>query len=164
MKRYLWPVLSMILVLGVQGNYPSSLTIMGAKPDLVLVVLIAYSVVQDPVFGASMGFIAGLLQGAAVGMGVGSFLATRTITGFLAGLVPTRVFSENPIVPTLSAVWLTLVCEILFILGNPRPSFWAAFHTIIGECIYNAIFTVILYYILRSSDTRRKMRLVNARL
>ncbi len=67
--------------------------------------------------GRALGFIAGLMHGSLVGFSLGSFIVTRTITGFLAGLVTTRLFSENPLVPALSAVWLTVVCEALFLLG-----------------------------------------------
>ena len=164
MTRYLWPVITLIIAAGLQGNWPRSITLLGATPDFVLVLLIAYALAADPSFGATLGFIAGLLHGGAVGIGLGSFIVTRTIVGFLAGLVTTRLFSNNPIVPVLSAAWLTLVGDGLFLLANPRPDMALALRTVAGECILNAALTLILYCILRYFDTRRKLKLVNARI
>jgi len=162
--RYVWPIIFLILAAGLQGNLPNAISIWGAKPDLVLVVLISYALAVDPIFGSVLGFAAGLIYGSFVGLSLGSFIVTRTITGFLAGFVTTRLFSENPIVPVISAIWLTLVCESLFLLANPRPDLSLAFRKIAGECINNGIFTLILYYTMRNMENRRKNRLVNSRI
>lgn len=164
MKRYFWPIVGLIVAAGLQGNLPRFVSIFGATPDLVLVVLIAYSMAEDAEFGATLGFIAGLIHGAAVGLSFGSFIVTRTVTGFLAGYVPTRLFSENFLVPAISAVWLTAACETMFLLANPRGELSLVLWTLAGECIQNAIFTCILYFIFRQFNTNRKIRLANARI
>ena len=162
--RYFWAIIALIAAAGLQGNLPKFVSIWGGKPDLILVVLVSYALAADPAFGAGLGFIAGLFHGSLVGLSLGSFIVTRTVTGFLAGLVNTRLFSENPIVPAISAVWLTLVCEFLFLLGNPRPDMIVVASKVAGECICNAIFTLIVYFTIRNLDTRRKIKLANARL
>ena len=164
MRRYTWPVISLIVAAGIQGNLPASMSLFGAKPDLILIVLIAWSLAADPVFGAGLGFAAGLIQGAAVGLSLGSFIVTRTITGFLAGFVTTRLFTDKPFVPVASAASLTLVCEGVFLLANPRLALLAAARIVAGKCIYNAALALLLYWILRVFETRRKIRLANARI
>ena len=164
MKRHVWPIISLIIAAGLQGNLPASISIWGAKPDLILVVLIAYALAADPASGAALGFVAGLIHGSAVGLSLGSFIVTRTIVGFLAGLVTTRLFSQNPIVPMLSAAWLTLVSEGLFLLANPRPHLVLVVGRIGGECISNAVLTLLLYWVMRFLDNRRKIKLVDARI
>jgi rod shape-determining protein MreD len=161
--KYFWPVLAIIAAAASQGSLPSWLSILGGRPDLVLVVLVAFALAAEPEFGAALGFIAGLAQGSAVGMSLGSFIVTRTITGFLAGFVNTRLFRDNPIVPTIAAVWLTAVCEGLFLLANPRAQFFMAVRVVLGECILNAMFTLVLCLILRQFDTRRRIKLADAR-
>jgi len=162
--KYFWAILALIITAGIQGNLPSYISILGAKPDLVLVVLISYSLAADPAFGATLGFVAGLLHGSPAVFSLGSFIVTRTITGFLAGLVTTRLFSENPLVPALCAVWLTIVCEALFLLANPRPDFAVACRAVAGECIGNAILTLFIHYALRGLSTHHKIKLANARI
>lgn len=162
--RYFWPVVTLIVAAGLQGNLPHALSIWGGTPDLVLVVLISCSLAADPAFGAGLGFVAGLVHGSFVGFSLGSFIVTRTATGFLAGLVTTRLFSENPLVPAISAVWLTVVCEALFLLGNPPLHLGVAIRAVVGESIGNAIFTLFVYYALRHLDTNRKIKLANARI
>ncbi|MGC8862829.1 MAG: rod shape-determining protein MreD [Armatimonadota bacterium] len=164
MKRYVWPVASLLAAAGIQGNLPAGMSLMGARPDLVLVVLIAYSLAADPLAGAALGFAAGLVEGSAVGLSVGSFIVTRTLTGFLAGLATTRLFTDNPVVPVFSAAWLTAVCEGLFLIANPRAPLDQAGRIVLGECIYNAGFALLLYWLLRILETRRKIRLANARI
>ena len=164
MRRYAWPVISLFVAAAIQGNLPAGSSLLGAKPDLILVVLIAYSLAADPLAGAALGFVAGLVHGAAVGLSMGSFIATRTITGFLAGFATTRLFSENPVVPVLSAAWLTAVCEGLFLLANPRVPLAHAGRVVLGECIYNAGLTLLLYWLLRALETRRKIKLAIARI
>lgn len=162
--RYVWPAIMLVIAAGLQGNLPSAISIMGAKPDLILVILISYSLAADPIFGAGLGFFAGLLHGSFVGFSFGSFMVTRTITGFLAGFVNTRLFSENPFVSVLSALWLTLVCEGLFLLGNPPIRIGPAVRKMIGECLANGIATLFVYYLIRQMETNRKIKLANARL
>jgi len=162
--KYVWPIVMLVAAAGLQGNLPKAVSILGARPDLVLVVLISYSLAADPAFGATLGFFAGLLHGSLVGFSLGSFIVTRTITGFLAGMVTARLFSENPLVPALSAIWLTIVCEALFLLANPSPDIAIAFRKVAGECIGNAIFTIFAFFAIRSLNTRRKIKLANARI
>ncbi len=163
MKQYLWPIIALVLAVGFQGSLPSWLSIWGGGPDLVLVVLIAFALGGDVAFGAAVGFAAGFLHGAAVGTSVGSFAVTRTLTGVLSGLVNARLFRDNPLVPTLSAAWLTAVCEALFLVANPRVTLASAARSIVGECILNAALTLGLCFVMRVFETKRKIRLADAR-
>lgn len=162
--RLVWPVISLIVAAGLQGNLPSGFSLWGAQPDFILVVLIAYALAAEPSFGAALGFVAGLIHGSAVGVCLGSFIVTRTVVGFLAGFVTGRLFSENPVVPVLSAAWLTFVCEVLFLLANPRPNFGLTLRTVGAECLLNSLLTLILCWVLRYFNARRKLKLVNARI
>lgn len=162
--RYLWPILAILAAVALQGSLPSWLSLLGGRPDLVLVVLVAFALAAEPEFGAGLGFLAGLAQGTVVGMSLGSFMVTRTITGFLAAFFNTRLFRDNPFVPTIAAVWLTAACEALFLLANPRAQFVVAFRVVLGECILNALLTLVVCLILRQFETRRKIRLADARI
>lgn len=163
MKRHVLPIACLFLAAGVQGNLPRSMSIMGAMPDLVLVVLICFSLAEDPAFGAGLGFLAGLIQGSVVGMGMGSLIFTRTVTGFVAGFVSTRVFSANSIVPIFSAFWLTAMCGTLFQIVSPKLAGTQAIEIVAGQCVHNVIFTFLIYNLIQVFETRRKNKIINAR-
>lgn len=163
MKRYLWPVAALLVAVGFQGNLPVWLSVWGGGPDLVLVVLIAFALGGDAVFGATLGFIAGLLHGTAVGFSVGSFVVTRTLAGLLSGLVNARLFRDNPVVPTISAVWLTAVSEFVFLIANPRVPLLHGIRMLVGECVLNAALTLGLCFVMRAFETKRKIKLADAR-
>lgn len=164
MQRYLLPVGMLVLAAALQGNLPAWLVLKGARPDLPLVVLIATALSLDPLSGAALGFIAGLIHGSIVGASLGSFIVSRTIIGFAAGSVTIRLFSENPVVPVLSAGGLTLLGEVIFLLANPVPSLAASLKIILAKSLYNSLLTLVVYWILRWIEVRRKIKMAAARL
>ena len=161
MKEKALPILCLLAAAGLQANLPAGFHILGSGPDLVLVVLIAFSLAADTNAGLLLGFSAGLIEGSVVGASLGSFIVTRTIVGFAAGVSTTTFFSVNPIVSILSTGWLTLACEFLFVLANPAASLFVAARRIAGECIWNSLLSLILVIILRYFRTRRKIRLAD---
>jgi rod shape-determining protein MreD len=163
MKQYVFPILALTAAGSVQGAIPSSMTILGARPDIILVVLIVFSLQFEPAVGAVLGFAAGLLHGSLVGTSITGFIVTRTLTGFLAGVASTRVFSDNPYVPALTTAWLTAFCEIIFMLANPPTALLLALRTLVGECIYNVILTLVIYWFMRNARTKHKIKLADAR-
>jgi len=163
MTQYVFPLLALIAAGAVQGAIPPALTILGARPDIILVVLIVYSLQFEPAVGAVLGFAAGVLHGSLVGMSITGFVVTRTLTGFVAGLVTTRVFSDHPMVPALAVAWLTAFCEIIFLLANPPPAVFVALRTLLGECIYNVILSLVIHWFMRNARTKQRIKLADAR-
>ncbi len=164
MKEKIIPIVCLLAAAGVQANLPSGLHILGSGPDIVLVVLIAFSLAADTSAGVFLGFAAGLIEGATVGSSFGSFIVTRTIAGFIAGFATTTFFSVNPLVSIVTTGWLTLVCELLFVLANPTASLLAAARTVAGESIWNSLLSFVLVCILRYFRTRRKIYLADLRI
>lgn len=164
MQRYLLPIAMMMLAGALQGNLPGWLALKGAKPDLILVVLVATALNFEPVTGALFGFFAGMIHGSLVGYSLGSLIVSRTIIGFLASSITTRLFSENPIVPVLAAGGLTFVGEAVFLLGNPTSNFLASVNVVLAKSLYNSFLTLMVFWFLRWMDVRRKIKQAAARL
>lgn len=162
MKRYILPIIALLIAAGLQSNWPSSWDLLGAKPDFVLVMLIVFSLENEPNYGVGLGFCAGLIMGASVGSSIGSFLVSRILTGFGAGLTNKRLFSKNPIVIILSTVALTIICEVIFLMANPRP-FMYIVRIITGEAVYNGIAAWLINIIMTQAEQNKKDRLFNAR-
>ena len=164
MQKYLLPALLILLAAAIQGNLPSWMLIKGGQPDLILVVLIATALTQDPGTGAVLGFIAGLIQGSVVNESLGSFIVTRTIIGYAAGSVTVRLFSDNPVVPVLAAGGLTFAGEFLFLLANPTPDLVSAINTILAKSLYDSLLTIIVFWFMKWMAVRRKIKMASARL
>lgn len=164
MQRYILPIVMLFLAGALQGNLPHWLMIKGARPDFLLITLISFSLMQDPLLGTVLGFLAGLIHGSIVGISLGSFIVSRTVIGFAAGSVTIRLFSENPIVPVLAAGGLTFVGEALFLLVNPTPDLLASLNVVLFKSLYNSLLTLIVFWFLRWLELRRKIRLATARL
>lgn len=163
MKDKIIPLLCLLAAAGVQANLPGGFHILGSGPDLVLVVLIVFSLAGNPSSGAILGFAAGMIEGSSVGTSLGSFIITRTIVGFIAGVTTNTFFSENPIVSVFSAAWLTLIAEAMFAIANPAASFLEAARRITGECVWNSLLSLLLVYILKYVQTKHKIRMADIR-
>lgn len=164
MRRLVLPIIVLFAAAGVQGNIPSWLTINGAKPDFILIALIASALMLDPPYGAVLGFAAGLIHGAVVGESLGSFIASRTIIGFLAGMTTVRLFSENPLVPVLAAGGLTFIGEGMFMLANPRGDLADSIIKILITSLFNAVLTLAAFWLVRGFEIRSKIKRASARL
>lgn len=163
MKEALITVLLLIIATAAQGLYPQALTIQGVKPDLILVVLIWWALRTDSLSGALMGFAAGLLHGAAVGMRLGTFIATRTIGGFLAGSVSSGLFGQNPLVPVAATLAITVVVQTMFLLLSPVTGLAAAFAGILIEAVYNGVLVLIFSFVAAQFQLHKRIRLAQDR-
>jgi rod shape-determining protein MreD len=163
-QRYVLLIGLLLLAATIQGNLPSWLIFKGARPDLILVVIIVTALTLDPVTGTVIGFVAGFVHGSIVGESVGSFIVSRTIIGFAAGCVTIRLFSENPVVPVVAAGGLTFAGEGLFLLLNPIPDFTTALNIMLAKALYNSLLALIAYWILRRIQLRNKIKMATARL
>jgi rod shape-determining protein MreD len=164
MRRFILPIIVLFAAAGIQGNIPSWMTVAGAKPDFILIALIASALTLDPPSGAVLGFAAGLIHGAVVGESLGSFIASRTIIGFLAGMVTIRLFSENPLVPVLAAGGLTFIGEGLFMLANPKSDLAGSIISILITSLFNAVLTLAAFWLIKSFEVRSKIKRASARL
>lgn len=113
-------------VVVLQVSVFSSLELLGARPDLVLVTVVAVALLRGPVFGAAGGFVAGLLVDTATlgTLGVSSLLLT--LAGYWSGRFGETTGRDRGHAPFLSIAVVTVLfaCASLmlhFMLGA-RPS------------------------------------------
>ena len=113
-------------VVVVQVSVLSSLELLGGRPDLVLVTVIAVALLRGPVFGAAGGFAAGLLLDTATlgTLGVSSLLLT--LAGYWTGRFGETTGRDRGHAPFLSVAAVTVLFAaaslvLHFMLGS-RPS------------------------------------------
>jgi len=126
-------------LLGVlQATLGGPLAGFGVAPDLLFVWAVCIGLLSGRTAGAVIGFGAGLLQGALQQSWIGAFAISKMISGFAAGLLATKMFKENWLVPVVCAALLTVVNEAAFLLIS-RAGYWAQAGRIIGlRMLYHA--------------------------
>jgi rod shape-determining protein MreD len=151
----MWPRVAQtfLVVLGAfmfQAAIVPHISIMGAKPDVVLIVAALYGFMYGPSVGSIAGFTGGLLSNLLIGSHVGPGLLSKSIVGFFAGLVQRTIFVENIVLPMLAIFIATGLNEFIyigfmFLMGEAIPLKLLVIKVILPSALYNALLTPFVY-------------------
>ncbi len=144
--HFLLPFLAVFLQSTVFGFYD----IQGTLPDMVLVFVVFFSVINGAAPGTVYGFLCGLVEDLYLGRFIGLNAISKALTGFLVGKVQGGFFRENFLLGALAVAFGTLLNASIFLLLS-RLAF-ASFHFdqqffigVIYQFIYNVILAAPLY-------------------
>ncbi len=148
-----------LVTLLLQSTVLSALPLWGVYPDLILVVVVAFSLFNGPVFGARFGFVGGLGLDLMIGEMVGLNAVTKMLVGAVIGAMAEKLYKENYLVPFLSVVAATLLDQLLYWLGATAFGMvipWSyAFHRVVGPLsLYNGVLILIVYVRLHYLNRR----------
>lgn len=128
-----------VLLAAAQGSFAHRMAIAGVKPDLLIICTVIVGLRLGPIAGTLAGALAGLAHASMAGFGLGSFVFSRTMTGYLSGSARARVFCDNPAAPLIGAAIGTLAAELLFIVFNPPPRLAAWLAPLPLIALYNGL-------------------------
>lgn len=133
-------------LLGVlQTTLSGPMSAFGVAPDLLLLWAVCIGLLSGSTAGALIGFGAGLLEGALQQAWIGAYVISKMLSGFTAGLLATRMFRENWLVPAVCAAVLTLVNEAAFLLISGAGE-WGQAGRILGVRVgYHAVLAPIFF-------------------
>lgn len=145
---------SIVVAVMLQTTALSRPIVSGARPDLVLLIVVTYSVVQ----GVSEGMMAGVVGGLAVdlcsGVPFGSATLGMWLVGLLTGLGDSNVYRANLLIPII-AVFLATVIYHSFLMLSLQANGWTvewistlALQTV-PSAFMNAILTPVGLYLAR---------------
>ncbi len=149
-------VLVTYLVAVFQCTLGGSIEIRAVSPDLVLVWTLCVGLVSGPQAGALAGFGGGLVEGALAQKLTAAFAISKLTSGFVAGLLATRVFKEHWLVLVVGGIVLTLANEVIFLAVSWG---WGARHAgqVLGmRMLYHAVLTPAGFALV--SRARRSLR------
>ena len=140
-----------LLAIGLESFVPVHLPPF-AILDLPLLLVIYFAIARrSPVTGTFAGAIIGILQDAMTRQPLGVFGITKTIIGYLAGLVGNRIDTDNYIARLLFTSFFTLLHSFLYWLLVHRflaePVAWSWVHEPV-RAIVNGVVGVVLFAIL----------------
>ena len=144
---------SFLVILGAflfQAAIVPHISIMGAKPDVVLIIAALYGFMYGPPIGSFAGFIGGLLDDLLIGSHVGLGMLSKSIVGFFAGLVQRTIFVENILLPMLAIFVATglnefIYVSFMFLLGETVPIKLLFTKIILPSALYNSLLTPFIY-------------------
>ncbi len=148
--RYLMLCLLPVLSLFLQSTLFSAYSIKNTLPDLVLVFVIFYALLNDARKAAQYGFWCGLLEDLLLGRFIGMNALAKGLTGYLIGALQGNVFKENLAVGILS-VLIGTVLNYLFlfftslVLGVMTEADRQVLITLFFQASYNLLLATPLY-------------------
>ena len=142
-------VLLIMLAAVLQGRAAHAIALHHAEPDFVLLVLACGATLVGGTRGPLLGLWAGLLTAALIPGTLGSFLASRTLAGAFAGWLHGAVIRDSLLVPPLIAFSTTAVAEFSYVLMAPTHHLHTWFFARSGECLYNTVLALPVYFLMR---------------
>lgn len=133
-----------------QQGLAERLAIFGVAPNFLLIALGPMALLSRPSVGGTMGFFAGLIQGALAGANLTHYVISRTLAGFLTSLGNQLDIRLALIVAGLACAATTFIAQlILMFLAPPSGSLIAYLFGSLGMALYNGILAIPLYSLLR---------------
>lgn len=140
--KFLVPLLTIVVFLGLQSTVASKLAIGGIAPDFIVVCVILFGLQRGPIIGSLFGFFAGFL----VDLGNPGYLGLNALTKSLVGYAGGRLGSTaSP--GTLVLLFVIFVAalghDIVYLLVYTWPRLDQAFISIFTNALPSAIYTAL---------------------
>jgi rod shape-determining protein MreD len=146
-----WVFLSVAAgALVLQGAVVPHLAVGQVRPDLVLLVALAYGLLYGPEAGGRFGFVSGLLQDILLGKYVGVFALTRACAGYLAGLAERRFYKEQLLILVGVTALASVLTDLLFMglmgaFGYPLRFTFSLRTVVLPAGLYNGLLSPLVY-------------------
>jgi rod shape-determining protein MreD len=167
-RRTLSLVAILITAVLLQSTVFSQVRLLGAKPELMYLVVIVLAIIEGPAEAAVVGFAGGMFQDFFLNQPKGITALTLTLLGYTVGLARQFIVSPSPLLPTLMVAVGTFAGVIFyetvaFLLGTLDVETVFFLRVALLSAAYTALLTPLVYPVLRrvfeGSRPRRVVRL-----
>jgi rod shape-determining protein MreD len=146
-------------VAAVQVSLLPHLTIVGVRPDLMLLVVISWSLLRGTGEGLLWAFVGGLCLDFLSGAPFGVSTLALLIVSFLASLGEVRIYGTHIILPLSTIFLATIVYDFIFllllqVLGRPVPWVESAISIILPSTFLNVFLMLPVYWAIRWLDVK----------
>jgi rod shape-determining protein MreD len=157
-------ILSALLL---QTTVFSEINLLGAKPELMYLITIAFAMLEGPASGAITGFVGGMAQDFLLDAPKGITALTLTLLGYAIGMARQYIVSPSPVLPVVLVALGTFAGVLFygvvsFLLGQLDSTWIYLLRVAVLSAIYNAILTPLVFPIMRraaqGSRSRRVVR------
>lgn len=144
-SRVVVVALCLLAALVLQASVLARIPTPGARPDLVLVVVVAFALAKGPLVGLVVGFSAGLLLDLVGVHALGALALVLCVVGYLAGLFAIEVeqsaFIPFVVVAAATATATLLYAAVSLLASDGRVTLGAIVRSLPVSVVYNAILT-----------------------
>lgn len=144
-RRFLLGAATVLTALLLQDIVISQLPLPGAAPDLLLVLVVAYALVEGPLSGMTTGFVAGVLADSLSDHQLGRLALVYAVVGFATGYIEDDT-ERSTLVPFLAVGAGAIGAVFLFsaegmLLGDPRVTLHAVGRSWVSSVPYAVVLT-----------------------
>jgi len=140
-----------VVALLIQLTLINSITILGLKPDLIMVVVVVFSLLKGEKEGTISGFASGLLQDIFSTGLLGINALAKTVIGFSCGIIKEKIFHEHIlfIIPVITFI-ASLIQSILILLllrafGIEYGLAWSLKQIALPEALYSSLLSPFIF-------------------
>ena len=167
MRRVLLLAAVILSALLLQTTIFAEVNLLGAKPELMYLITIAFGMLEGPASGAITGFVGGMAQDFLLDAPKGITALTLTLLGYAIGMARQFIVSPSPVLPVVLVALGTFggvlfYGVVSFLLGQLDSTWLYLLRVAVLSAIYNAILTPLVFPIMRraaeGSRSRRVIR------
>lgn len=147
-------LVSLVLATALDTTIAPHLSLIGIRPDLVLLIVVATSIVRGGEEGIVWGILGGFLLDLYSGVPFGLSIVALAITAYLTKVGEDNLFSHVLVLPLAAAFVGTVVYDLILMAGLQaagRPIDWGEglLHVVVPSAFLNAILMPVVYVIVR---------------
>lgn len=149
-NRFAVVVLSLLTALLLQGTVLARISFLGAKPDLVLVVVVCFALADGPAVGMGAGFGAGLMADLLGSHTLGLLALVLCVVGYAAGVIRSyfdrlATFTPMVVMAILTAAAVLMYAGIGALLGDPRITGEPVARSLLLTSLYDVVLTPFVF-------------------
>ncbi|MBU4602975.1 rod shape-determining protein MreD [bacterium] len=140
-----------VVALVTQLTLINSVTILGLKPDLLMVVVVVFSLRKGEKEGTISGFASGLLQDIFSTSLLGINALAKTVIGFTCGILKEEIFHEHIlfIIPVITFIASFMQSILIFLLlrafGIEYNLAWSLKQIALPEALYSSLLSPFIF-------------------
>ncbi len=151
---WLFTGILILLTATLQTTVIRGLEVFHVIPNLLFIVVVSYGILHDDYSSLFVGAVCGLILDVLGGRVVGINTLICTYVAYLCLLISDNLFNNNAFVAMVFVLLLSIPYEVLtylcyFVIWGKGSLWYAVFHKILPIAVYNFLFTLPLYPIVK---------------
>jgi rod shape-determining protein MreD len=140
-----------VAALLIQLTLINSIAILGLKPDLIMVVVVVFSLLKGAKEGTVSGFASGLLQDIFSAGLLGINALAKTVIGFTCGIVKEKIFYEHilfiiPVITFIASFMQSIIMLLLLrAFGTEYNLAWSLKQVALPEALYSSLLSPFIF-------------------